>query len=384
MAQLTIAAWKALYGNTGTVFPDNTTGEISEGDMRTFGENAADTFQTIDVANGLIRDAATTGTNTYAATVLNTSKAILLGGNLYMIRFSEASTGASTLNINASGAKKIFINPTTQADTGDLTDEQVYLLIYQTALDGGTGGYLIVGSGSGGAGSSAWGGITGTLSDQTDLYGYLRGTRVVTGADNSEQADDNAIVILNSATPFNFTLDQLTAASRISLLNVGAGAVTLVAGTGVTITGDTVLAGAFGTSYPSALVFYHTATTPRVVAGGAASQLDLETVDVSGGTITLDFEGEKERMFVGSASFGTPKTIALDNEENALCMNFKFNLSNVAAVLTFPTSFSMQTLDSVRWNDGAHTFTPASTGLHVFSATFDGTDWHLIASGPFS
>src|SRR5688572_19461837 len=98
MAQLTIAQWKALYGNTGTVFPDNTTAEISEGDMRTFGENAADTFQTIDVANGLIRDAATTGTNTYAATVLNTSKAILLGGNLYMIRFSEASTGASTLN----------------------------------------------------------------------------------------------------------------------------------------------------------------------------------------------------------------------------------------------------------------------------------------------
>lgn len=44
MAQLTVAQWKALYGNTGTVFPDNTTAEISEGDMRTFGENAGDSF----------------------------------------------------------------------------------------------------------------------------------------------------------------------------------------------------------------------------------------------------------------------------------------------------------------------------------------------------
>ncbi len=35
-------SFKNKYGSTGTVFPDNTTGEISEGDMRNFGEDLAD------------------------------------------------------------------------------------------------------------------------------------------------------------------------------------------------------------------------------------------------------------------------------------------------------------------------------------------------------
>jgi hypothetical protein len=44
MAQYNVANFKTLYGSSGTVFPDNTTGEISEGDMRQFGEDIADSF----------------------------------------------------------------------------------------------------------------------------------------------------------------------------------------------------------------------------------------------------------------------------------------------------------------------------------------------------
>jgi hypothetical protein len=44
MAQRTITQFKALYGSSGTLFPDNTTGEISEGDVRAFGEDIADSF----------------------------------------------------------------------------------------------------------------------------------------------------------------------------------------------------------------------------------------------------------------------------------------------------------------------------------------------------
>lgn len=40
--------YKTLYGASGTVFPDNTTGEISEGDMRDFGEDGADSFAMMD------------------------------------------------------------------------------------------------------------------------------------------------------------------------------------------------------------------------------------------------------------------------------------------------------------------------------------------------
>jgi hypothetical protein len=44
MSQLTRTQWEALYGTSGSVFPDNTTGEISEGDMRTFGKNLSDSY----------------------------------------------------------------------------------------------------------------------------------------------------------------------------------------------------------------------------------------------------------------------------------------------------------------------------------------------------
>lgn len=42
MAQLSRTNFKSLYGSSGTTFPDNTTGEISESDMRQFGEDDAD------------------------------------------------------------------------------------------------------------------------------------------------------------------------------------------------------------------------------------------------------------------------------------------------------------------------------------------------------
>ncbi len=44
MAVRTFAQFKALYGTSGSVFPDNTTGDISEGDVRSFGEDIADSF----------------------------------------------------------------------------------------------------------------------------------------------------------------------------------------------------------------------------------------------------------------------------------------------------------------------------------------------------
>lgn len=231
-------------------------------------------------------------------------------------------------------------------------------------------------------GGGAWGTITGTLADQTDLYAYLRGTRTVTGADSIVQGDDNSLIIFNSATPFNFTLDQLTASTKASFLNIGAGAVTLVAGSGVTITGEVIIPAAVGTDYPSAFVFYHTLTTPRVV-NGTSNRLDLHTSDTSGATITLDFELKMERMFIGSASFATAKTIELDNDDNALVLNFVCTITNVAGTVDFPTTFTMQTTDS-RWTDASHRFTPATTGKHEFSATWDGTDWNLKVTNAYA
>lgn len=44
MAQRTKTQLKSLYGTSGTIFPDNATGEISESDMRAFGEDVADSL----------------------------------------------------------------------------------------------------------------------------------------------------------------------------------------------------------------------------------------------------------------------------------------------------------------------------------------------------
>jgi hypothetical protein len=209
----------------------------------------------------------------------------------------------------------------------------------------------------------------------------LRATRTVTGTNASVQTDDNSLIIFNSATPFNFTLDQLTASSKISFVNIGAGDVTFVNGAGVTTSGDVILPGAVGTVYPTALVFYHTATTPRVI--NSTIEPDIIVVDTSGATITLDFAFKAQRVFVGNAAFATPKTIALANADNAVSFQFIPNISNVAAVLTFPTEFTMQNSDD-RWVDASHQFTAEVTGKHKFVSTYDGTDYTTEASNPYS
>jgi len=44
MSVLNRTSFKNLYGLSGTTFPDNTSGDISESDIRTFGEDLADSF----------------------------------------------------------------------------------------------------------------------------------------------------------------------------------------------------------------------------------------------------------------------------------------------------------------------------------------------------
>lgn len=217
----------------------------------------------------------------------------------------------------------------------------------------------------------------------------FRRARTVNSADGLVQNDDNGLVIFNSATPFNFTLDQLTAnlaglqTTKVSFINIGAGAVTFINGAGVTLAGSAVLSGAIGTNYPGAVVYYDTATTPRIVNSGP-NDLALVTTSTTG-DITLDFNNEKERMFVGSASFTAAKAVSLSNNGNALLFTLVVTITNVSGVLTFPSDFTMPATD-VRWNDGAKTFTVPSgaTGKYEFSASFDGTDWNMKATNQYA
>jgi len=55
MATLDKSAFEAKYGSSGTIFPDNTTGEISEGDMRDFGQDIADSLFSTPVGDVLFK-----------------------------------------------------------------------------------------------------------------------------------------------------------------------------------------------------------------------------------------------------------------------------------------------------------------------------------------
>jgi hypothetical protein len=108
--------------------------------------------------------------------------------------------------------------------------------------------------------------------------------------------------------------------------------------------------------------------------------LDETTTVTTGGTITLDLNSQKQRMFVGSATFATTKTVALSNASNALVFNFHFEVTNVAGTLVFPANFLMA--DS-NFDTGTDTWTPPSTGKYELGGSYDGTNWKIKIAGPF-
>lgn len=108
------------------------------------------------------------------------------------------------------------------------------------------------------------------------------------------------------------------------------------------------------------------------------------TVDTTGSTLTLDMDSRAERIFKGSASIAAPKTWALSNSANALCIpSFIFALTGLH-IQTMPTNFKMS---DARWDSVAKTWTPMDTGQYNAKAYFDGSSWLLTIdqnSGPFT
>jgi hypothetical protein len=121
---------------------------------------------------------------------------------------------------------------------------------------------------------------------------------------------------------------------------------------------------------------------PKSAVGDSVSQdLTVATASTASGTITLDMDSDVQKMFVGSASFSTPKTMALSNTTNALVFTFLFTITDLAATLTWPSAFTMQEVDA-RWNTTSNVFTATATGtLECSATTYDaGTTWRLKIS----
>ncbi len=87
-----------------------------------------------------------TGTNTYAV-VLDPIPTAYVDGFIVRCEFSNESTGASTLNANGLGARKIYgmkNSILSQLDDGDLLADAIYVFVYDSNLDGATGGWHAV------------------------------------------------------------------------------------------------------------------------------------------------------------------------------------------------------------------------------------------------
>ncbi len=169
MAQLTRANLKTKYVDPDTgLYKANTTKAINSDRVRTnvideadstlFWEDIVDednmssnsdtkvpTQQSVKrYADSVIPVGTTSGTNSYTVNT-GSPRTVLTSGYMYGIVFGAGSTGAATLDNQSTGAKKIFKDPSTQAGDGDIVAGQGYILMYRDSLDGGNGGYLMMG-----------------------------------------------------------------------------------------------------------------------------------------------------------------------------------------------------------------------------------------------
>lgn len=248
----------------------------------------------------------------------------------------------------------------------------------------------------------------GTLATSFENGDTIDGVVLATGdriliKDQSTQSENGIYIVAASGAP-----------ARSSDANVAAelegAAVTVQQGTsnanttwiqttdGITLGSSNIVFAQLGASVPDASATVKgivelatpaealTATdTARAVTpeGLYVITVDLLSVSTAGATVTLDFASKIQRLFVGSASFSSSKTIALSNTTNALVLNLVVTITNLAGTVIFPSTFTMQAVDR-RWDDSTHTFTPNETGKHEFSATWDGTDWNLKVSYAYS
>jgi hypothetical protein len=95
-------------------------------------------------------------------------------------------------------------------------------------------------------------------------------------------------------------------------------------------------------------------------------------------SIVLNFDGRKNRKFVTTANIATPKTITATNDTNKGHFDYTFPISNVAGVLTCPTTFKM---NDVR--KSGNDWTPDSIGRYKWIGDWDGTNWNIDVYGTY-
>lgn len=281
---------------------------------------------------------AVSGTDTYAVTDPTTTS--LANGLKLLVKFTNANTGAATLNVNSSGAIALTTSDGTALSGGEIAAGDVKWVAYDQSASKWK---LVGGSGSGGGGGG-------------DLE---VGTTAITSGTNTR------VLYNNSGTLGEYTVS-------------GSGNVAMT-------TSPTFTTPALGT--PSALTLTNATGLPlssgvtgNLAEGNLTAKYVISTATPStaGGTITLDMNSQIQRLHTGSASFATAKTIALSNTTNATLFSFQFEVTDVAAVLTLPGDFDMSDP-----NFAAGDWTPPLTGIYLMGGELHGSTWFVVIAGPF-
>lgn len=151
----------------------------------------------------------TGGTTAYTATSA-TGYTALANGLTIVTRFNAANTGASTLNLDTLGAKAIrkFVGGAESAVVAnDMVTNQPYMLVYNTAVNGAAGGWVIMNPANSGVSSLAAGnGVT--LSGSTGAVTITTNTGVITTVNGSVAAS----ISFTSSVPTiaKFVLSNIT------------------------------------------------------------------------------------------------------------------------------------------------------------------------------
>lgn len=298
--------------------------------------------QTID---GALKTVTASGTNVY--TITEAFPAIYTTNERFIVHFTNGNTGASTLNRNGLGARSIVKADGSALSSGDIAAGGRYLLSYNGAS------YKLIGDGGGGLTSGS-----GTTA-------------------NGSSVDLGGAVSANTELDFNGNEFHVEEVSSLNLISSYA---FINADDSIELDAPKIK---FNAQLPSSSsndrIILQSSVDGELIAT-AKYVLDRATPSTAGGTITLDMNSQIQRMHVGSASFSTPKTIALSNTTNSLVFNFVFTITDVAAVLTLPADFKMS---DVLQFDGTD-WTPLSTGEYEMAGSFDGTSWLVKIAGPYN
>ncbi len=165
--------FQSVYNNIiSGLFKTNTTKDIGSDDLRALVDSivANNPFTDDDSYTWASPIVSITGTTTLTGTASPAITAYATG-QTFKIKVASTSTGSVTLNLNAVGAKKVFVNPTTQAGGGSLVINTIYILVYDSALDSATGGFLIIGSSLGSNSSPYRGTFDASVTDTYPVAG---------------------------------------------------------------------------------------------------------------------------------------------------------------------------------------------------------------------